>query len=254
MIETWVGCSGFHYKEWKEVFYPKGLAQTKWFGYYSEHFNTLELNTTFYRFPQLRFLQNWYNKSPGIYRFSVKAPRLITHYKQFKDSKRMLSDFYTTSREGLGDKLGCILFQLPDRVKYSDEMLERIIDNMDQAFTNVIEFRHESWWKNSVYKKLAKNNIHFCSISYPGLPDEVIQSTQLAYYRFHGVPRIYKSCYKKDAVLSVAGQLLQNKKTQKTYIYFNNTWGTGALRNARQLMAYCNLLQNKNLFSLLKSV
>jgi uncharacterized protein YecE (DUF72 family) len=250
MIETWIGCSGFHYKEWREVFYPKGLAQSKWFGYYSEHFNTLELNTTFYRFPQLRFLQNWYGKSPGIYRFSVKAPRLITHYKQFKDSKRMLSDFYNTSRDGLGDKLGCILFQLPDRVKYSDDMLERIIDNMDLSFTNVIEFRDASWWCNKVYKKLTKNHIHFCSISYPGLPEEVIQNPPLAYYRFHGIPRIYKSCYKKDAVLSVANQLMLNKKTKLAYIYFNNTWGTGALRNARQFMAYCNLLQNKSLFSL----
>src|SRR5687768_4735302 len=106
MIETWIGCSGFHYQEWKEVFYPKGLPQRKWFDYYSQQFNTLELNTTFYRFPQLRILQNWYNVSPEIYRFSVKAPRLITHYKQFKDSKRMLSDFYGTSLEGLRDKLG----------------------------------------------------------------------------------------------------------------------------------------------------
>jgi uncharacterized protein YecE (DUF72 family) len=238
MIETWIGCSGFHYKEWKEVFYPKGLAQTKWFDFYSQHFNTLELNTTFYRFPQLRFLQNWYDKSPAIFRFSVKAPRLITHYKLFKDSKRMLSDFYITSRDGLGDKLGCILFQLPDRVKFSEEMLTRIIDNMDPAFTNVVEFRHESWWKNKVYRKLSQHNIHFCSISYPGLPDKVISTSPLIYYRFHGIPKIYKSCYKKDAVLSISEQIARSKKSRQAYIYFNNTWGTGALRNARQMLAF----------------
>ena len=253
MIETWIGCSGFHYKEWKEVFYPKGLSQTKWFEYYSQHFNTLELNTTFYRFPQLRFLQNWYNKSPDIYRFSVKAPRLITHYKQFNDSKRMLSDFYGTTKEGLGEKLGCILFQLPDRIKYSDEMLQRIIENMDLTFTNVIEFRDESWWQNKVFRKLATHKIHFCSMSYPGLPEEVIHSTSLIYYRFHGVPRLYKSCYKKDFVTTVGNQLLKNKKTKQAFIYFNNTWGTGALRNARQLLAYCNTHQNKNSFSLQKT-
>jgi uncharacterized protein YecE (DUF72 family) len=254
MIETWIGCSGFHYKEWKEVFYPKGLAQTKWFDFYSQHFNSLELNTTFYKFPQLRFLQNWYDKSPAIFRFSVKAPRLITHYKLFKDSKRMLSDFYNTSRGGLADKLGCILFQLPDRIKFSDEMLERIIDNMDPAFTNVVEFRDESWWKNKVYRKLSEHNINFCSISYPGLTDKVIPNSSLIYYRFHGVPKIYKSCYKKDAVLSIAEKILKNRKTKQAYIYFNNTWGTGALRNARQFLTYTELLKKKNAFSLQKTV
>jgi uncharacterized protein YecE (DUF72 family) len=253
MIETWIGCSGFHYKEWKDVFYPAGLPQRKWFDYYSKHFNTLELNTTFYRFPKPHALRNWYNNSPEIYRFSVKTPRLITHYKQFKDSKRMLSDFYGTSREGLGNKLGCILFQLPDRIKFSDEMLDRIIDNLDPSFTNVVEFRDDSWWQNKVFKKLANLNIHFCGVSYPGLSESVIQSTSLVYYRFHGIPRLYKSCYKKDAVISVGDQIAKNKKIKQAYIYFNNTWGTGALRNARQLLAYCNNSQNKNSFSLQKT-
>ena len=253
MIETWIGCSGFHYKEWKEVFYPKGLPKHKWFDYYSQQFNTLELNTTFYRFPQLRFLENWYNMSPAIYRFSVKAPRLITHYKQFKDSKRMLSDFYGTSREGLRDKLGCVLFQLPERTIFSDEMLNRIIENLDPSFTNVVEFRNDSWWKQKVYRKLAQHMIHFCSISYPGLNENVIHSTPLVYYRFHGIPRLYKSCYRKADVIDIADQISGNKRTKEAFVYFNNTWGTGALRNARQLLTYCNFPKNKNIFSFAKS-
>ena len=58
-----IGCSGYHYKDWKEIFYPPGLPQKKWFEYYNTHFDTLELNVTFYRFPQLKFLQNWYDVS-----------------------------------------------------------------------------------------------------------------------------------------------------------------------------------------------
>src|SRR5438105_15010687 len=108
-----IGCSGFHYPEWKKVFYPDGLAQSKWFDFYSEHFNTIELNTTFYRFPQVSFLQNWYKKSPASFNFSVKAPRLITHFKQFSGTERMLGDFYGSIRQGLQKKLGCVLFQLP---------------------------------------------------------------------------------------------------------------------------------------------
>lgn len=253
MIETWIGCSGFHYKEWKDVFYPSGLPQRKWFDYYSKHFNTLELNTTFYRFPRVSTLNKWYDASPNLYRFSVKAPRLITHYKQFKDSKRMLGDFYGTCRDGLRDKLGCILFQLPQRVGYSEEMLDRVIEHMEPAFINVIEFRDEGWWKTKVYRKLTAHNLTFCSISYPGLTDSVIQNTSLAYYRFHGIPTLYKSCYKKGDVLTVADQLLRNRKTQQAYIYFNNTWGTGALRNARQLLTFVKMATHKNSFSLQKT-
>src|SRR5437868_13191221 len=107
-----IGCSGYHYSSWKEVFYPKDLPQKKWFDFYASRFDTLELNVTFYRFPQLRFLQNWYSISPDGFSFAVKAPRLITHFKQFNECERLLDDFYTTTKEGLAEKLGPLLFQL----------------------------------------------------------------------------------------------------------------------------------------------
>ena len=101
-----IGCSGFHYRDWKEIFYPAGLPQKKWFEYYSSKFDTLELNVTFYRFPQLSFLRNWYEVSPDHFVFTAKAPRLITHYKRFRDCERLLNDFYTTLIAGLDNKLG----------------------------------------------------------------------------------------------------------------------------------------------------
>ncbi|MEP6597205.1 MAG: DUF72 domain-containing protein [Ginsengibacter sp.] len=105
-MQYFIGCSGFHNKDWKGNFYPEGLAQSKWFEYYCSRFNTLELNTTFYRFPRVEFLERWYNKCPAGFVFAVKVPRLISHYKQLKDSARMLNDFYTSVREGLKEKLG----------------------------------------------------------------------------------------------------------------------------------------------------
>ncbi|MEJ7681932.1 MAG: DUF72 domain-containing protein [Segetibacter sp.] len=94
MAKWWIGCSGFHYKHWKGIFYPEKLAQSKWFDYYNNRFKTLELNVTFYRFPQLSFLETWYKKSPEVFSFSVKAPRAITHYKQFNN--QAIGDFYGT--------------------------------------------------------------------------------------------------------------------------------------------------------------
>src|SRR5439155_15469624 len=113
---------------------------------YCNHFNTLELNSTFYHFPRVHTLLNWYNKSPEDFKFSVKAPRLISHYKIFIDCESLLKDFYASVQEGLNDKLGCILFQLPPRIIYSDEVLNRIIESLNPAFNNVVEFRDKSWW------------------------------------------------------------------------------------------------------------
>lgn len=233
-----IGCSGFHYKEWKGVFYPEKLPQTKWFEYYCQHFNTLELNVTFYRFPRPETLQNWYKKSPDGFLFSVKAPKLITHFKNFNDCERLLVDFYAAIQTGLEEKLGAVLFQLPARIVYSDELLQRIIDNLNPSFNNVIEFRDESWWMKKVFDTLKKHKISFCGISHPKLPDKVIKNNNIIYYRFHGVPVLYKSEYEKDFIERIVNEVKSFNNVTDAYIYFNNTWGTGALNNSKQIKDY----------------
>lgn len=227
-----IGCSGFHYREWKTVFYPEKLPQRKWFEYYSSKFDTLELNVTFYRFPQVSFLENWYNISPAHFLFSVKVPRLITHYKRFNDTDRLLSDFYTSIRTGLKDKLGPVLFQLPPQIVYSREMLLKIMDSVDPSFQNVIEFRHESWWKKSIQQELGKKQISFCGISYPKLPEDVIINTSIVYYRFHGLKKLYYSAYENNELERVIDAIAGNKKIKSAFIYFNNTATAAAIENA----------------------
>jgi uncharacterized protein YecE (DUF72 family) len=227
-----IGCSGFHYKEWKGHFYPDKLPQKDWFNYYSQQFDTLELNVTFYRFPQLAGLKKWFDQSPSHFLFSVKAPRLITHYKQFSGVEKLLQDFYTTIRMGLGKKLGAVLFQLPPQMIYTDERMERMINCMDNSFQNVIEFRHSSWWKKKVYDALGKKNISFCGSSYPGLPDKPIINTAVVYYRFHGVPVLYKSAYTDEQLKKIADSIQKSKKATTVFIYFNNTASAAALANA----------------------
>ena len=136
--KIFTGCSGFHYKEWKNTFYPEGLPQTKWFQFYTSQFNTLEINSTFYKFPTSKSLQKWYDTSPDDFIFSVKAPRLVTHYKRFNECEQYLTDFYNTCGDGLKNKLGCVLFQLPPQIKYSEEFLNTIIKLLDQSFKNAV--------------------------------------------------------------------------------------------------------------------
>jgi uncharacterized protein YecE (DUF72 family) len=240
-MTTWnVGCSGFHYKHWKELFYPQGLSQSKWFEYYCQHFNTVELNVTFYRFPQLTFLESWYNRSPENFMFAVKAPRGITHYKQFHGTEELIGQFYSVISEGLKEKLGCVLFQLPPRTAFTFERLQRIINSLDPAFNNILEFRHPSWWVPEVFEKLSEHNITFCGMSHPLLPQEVIQNTTVLYYRFHGVPELYKSEYDKKVLEDFVSQVKSAKKIKQAYIYFNNDIGGSAIVNAKQMYETIN--------------
>jgi uncharacterized protein YecE (DUF72 family) len=230
-----IGCSGFHYRHWKELFYPKDLPQKKWFEFYCQHFNTVELNTTFYRFPKLSFLEDWYSRSPGDFIFAVKAHRLITHFKQFHNAEQVISDYYSLVREGLKDKLGPVLFQLPPRSAYTGERLERIISNLDPSFENVLECRHVSWWNDHVYDQLGKHGIIFCGMSHPDLPKDVIGNSKSLYYRFHGVPELYKSEYRKSVLQKFVGEVKTYKQVKKAFIYFNNDINGSAVTNARQV-------------------
>jgi uncharacterized protein YecE (DUF72 family) len=236
-MDWYIGCSGFHYKDWKGRFYPEGLPQRKWFDFYSEHFKTLELNVTFYRFPQLSVLQTWYGKSPADFRFAVKAPRAITHYKKFNDTTDLITSFYDTINQGLQEKLGPVLFQLPPSFTYDNEKLERIINSFNPTFKNVLELRHVSWWNNEVYQKLAKHNITFCGMSHPTLPDDVVQNTPVVYYRFHGVPDLYRSPYSKTSLQKVINAVMQNPDTREAWFNFNNDYNAIGVGNANDMIS-----------------
>ncbi|MDB5197209.1 MAG: hypothetical protein JWP88_1580 [Flaviaesturariibacter sp.] len=233
-INWLIGCSGFHYKEWKDEFYPKGLAQKNWFDYYTQHFNTLELNVTFYRFPELKSLQNWYSKAPEGFVFSAKVPRTVTHYQKFIGTQQVVTDFYAVLREGLREKLGCVLFQLPPQFSYSEERLQAILEQLDYSFSNVIEFRHESWWRGDAMEVLHRKNVSFCGVSFPKIiHDEAIVTTPIAYYRFHGVPKLFYSEYDPTFLQEKVQELETNEDVETAYLYFNNTASLAALHNAR---------------------
>lgn len=237
----YVGCSGFSFRDWKGVFYPPELPPRKWLAYYCSQFNTLELNVTFYRMPTLKAFETWYDQSPAAYQFSVKAPRQVTHYKKFNaEAQPILADFYGTVREGLREKLGPVLFQLPPKAEYTDELAQRLVESLDPAFTNVVEFRHPSWWAAEPQRLLTRHGIAFVGQSYPPpleLPDEVVANTAVLYYRFHGVPELYKSSYSSEFLARIAQQVRAAQNVRQVYLYFNNGIGGVGVHNARQMQA-----------------
>jgi uncharacterized protein YecE (DUF72 family) len=230
-----IGCSGFYYRHWKDVYYPKGLPQSKWFSHYCQHFNTLELNGTFYSFPKLKSLQKWYNDSPANFTFAVKAHRVITHYRKFNNTFDKMNELYDVIAAGLQDKLGPVLFQMPPNYVYSEERLNNILRNLDSSFNNVVEMRNKSWWQPQVYEQLAEHNITFCGMSHPTLPEDVVQNTETLYYRLHGNQQLYSSAYSADE-LRIFTQQVKASNAKQAFIYFNNDIGASAIFNARELI------------------
>lgn len=231
-----IGCSGFHYKHWKGKFYPDDVPQKKWFEYYCQHFSTLELNVTFYKFPTVPVLESWFKRSPDGFIFSVKAPRAITHYKKLHGARDMISEFYETIDQGLKEKLGCVLFQFPPNFVYSADRLQLIIQSLNPDFKNVVEFRHQSWWQQEIYDQLGKSRIGFCGMSHPDFPDEIICNTSHLYYRMHGGSQLYTSDYSHEDLQAFSQQLKKLKKADQAFIYFNNDVRGYAITNAKYLI------------------
>ncbi|MBH8568130.1 DUF72 domain-containing protein [Microvirga sp. STS02] len=122
--------------------------------------------------------------------------------------------------EGLKKKLGPVLFQLPSKAAYTEGLLQRLLDSLDPAFQNVIEFCHPSWWDGEVQRRLARHRIAFVGQSYPPpleLPDEVMANTDVVYYRFHTVPELYKSSYSPDFPARIAAEIKAAKNMREVY-------------------------------------
>lgn len=235
MIQWRIGCSGYHYPEWRGIFYPLDVPKKNWFEFYTQHFNTIELNTTFYRFPRLEIMKGWYERAPADFSFSVKAPRLITHLKKLKEAQRYLADFYDIVREGLQEKVACVLFQFPADFSFGEERLERIASLLDTSFRNVVEFRNQSWWCQQVFRTLEHKGIIFAGMSHPSLSEQVIRTTKHVYYRFHGVPHLYTSRYGLPKLDQVVHEIQSFEAVEEGYLYFNNTAEGAAIENAREI-------------------
>lgn len=240
-IQWRVGCSGFSYGDWKGVFYPAKLPSRQWLSYYSERFDTLEANSTFYHIPRPATLKGWMEQTPDNFVFSIKVPRLITHFKKMVDTHQPLMEFYDLIVTGLQHKLGCLLFQFPPSFSFTEERLGLLVEQLDPAFSNVVEFRHRSWWNDAVYETLRAAGIIFCGISHPLLPDDVPEGFPTQYFRFHGVPELYRSTYPDAYLDNIISRLQLQKDTRLAYLYFNNTMAAAAIPNLEHVQEKLSL-------------
>ncbi|ROH99617.1 DUF72 domain-containing protein [Chryseobacterium daecheongense] len=231
----YIGCSGFYNNDWKGFFYPQDTKSKDFLTLYSQQFNTVEINSTFYRNPTAKTLLKWYDETPDDFMFFIKIPKTVTHINRLKESKEEIYGFCDHIQQNLKEKLAGFLYQFPPSFKNSQENNDLIMNNLDFNFLNVIEFRHESWWKEEVFNALKDKNIVFSGVSFPGnLPEDVIVThPEILYYRLHGKPILYKSEYSKEFLNDLAEKIKNLQK--KTFIFFNNTWGSAAIHNSLYL-------------------
>lgn len=162
----------------------------------------------------------------------MNAPKLITPIKKFAECAREIGDFYIACREGLKDKLGCVLFQLPPSFHYTPDRLELILHSVNPDFKNVIEFRHPSWWTQQVFEAFNKRELIFCSVNYPNLPASLVATTSTACVHLHGNPTLFYSEYSLAELDQIYEETRSVKNLNETFIYFNNTASTAGILNA----------------------
>ena len=231
----YIGCSGFSNRDWKGFFFPEELLSKEQLNFYATQFNTVEINSTFYRRPRPQTLANWHERTGEDFKFFIKIPKTITHIKRLKETAAETADFCKHIHHGIQEKLAGFLFQMPTSFHYREEHLEQLIKTVDFRFLNVVEFRHKSWWTEEIFETLKKKNIVFSGVSFPkDIPDDfIINNSKSVYYRLHGVPVLFKSEYSVEELEKLAKEI--KKAKQDVFVFFNNTWGTAALKNALYL-------------------
>jgi len=249
--KIFIGTSGWNYWHWKGIFYPESLKSEELLLFYAQHFSTVEINSSFYHLPREKTFLNWQEKVPNNFLFSVKVWRRITHLKKLKDIEKDLKTFWQRAL-ALKEKLGPLLFQFPPSFKANKITIKRLEKlgkfirgdlclNSYQFFA--FEFRHESWFKDEIYKILKKYNFALCWADTPSYPYQEVITANYLYLRLHGHEKLYASKYTQKQLRDYSKKIekfLKNKG-KCVYVYFDNDAYGYAIENALELKKMLNL-------------
>lgn len=228
-MQLFVGTSGYGYKEWKGSFYPEKLPAKEMLRFYGEQFNSVELNNTFRRMPTAEILIDLLGHVPKSFRFAVKAPQAITHFKRLKDADEPVRQF-VEAVQSLKTQCGPLLFQLPPNFKKDLERLSTFLKLLKKSDRAAFEFRHESWYDDEVVQLLRKHHCALCVADDDDLPDARVERTA-----DFGYVRLRRAAY-SNAELKKWFERLQKMEWNALYIYFKHEeTGTGP-KFARELL------------------
>jgi uncharacterized protein YecE (DUF72 family) len=231
-----IGCSGWQYRDWREVLYPKGLGQQRWLRRYAEEFDTVEVNSTFYRLASRDAVARWVEETPEDFVFALKASRYLTHVRRLREIDRGIARYYERI-EPLVDsgKLGPVVWQLPATFRRDDDVLADALSGMPPG-RHCFEFRHESWFTGDVYAILREHGAALVIGDSPKWPFQARELTaDWTLIRLHHGARGRRGNYSETEIGEWARRIAQWRRRAEAFVYFNNDWEGFAVRNALSL-------------------
>jgi uncharacterized protein YecE (DUF72 family) len=232
-----IGCSGWNYRSWRGgEFYPKGCPPSRWLEHYSREFDTVEVNSTFYRLAKPNAVANWLKQTPEDFVFALKASRYLTHVKRLTALDEGIKRYYDAIEPLVGSpKLGPIVWQLPPNFKRDEERLEAALAALPEG-RHCFEFRHPTWFTDNVYAMLRAYGVALVIGDRKGLDFQTHEmTTDWTLVRFHHGHRGRRGNYSESELEEWAQRFEKWRRRVEVFAYFNNDWEVFAPRNARWL-------------------
>ncbi|MFE9789208.1 DUF72 domain-containing protein [Nocardia salmonicida] len=228
-----VGTSGWQYRDWRGVLYPQGLPMRQWLEHYAQEFATVESNSAFYRLPSRENFAAWRERTPEGFVMAVKASRYLTHIKRLRDPAEPVRRLLDMA-EGLGERLGPILLQLPPTLRADPDLLDNCLRCFPDSVRVAVEPRHESWWTDETRAVLQSRGAALTWADRDSRPITPLwRTTDWAYLRLHAGRATPLPSYGKQALSGWAHRLLDTwSPDADSYVYFNNDHGGAAVRDA----------------------
>ncbi|HET8527800.1 MAG TPA: DUF72 domain-containing protein [Gaiellaceae bacterium] len=232
-----IGCSGWNYASWKDEFYA-GRPARLWLEHYARHFDTVEVNTTFYRLPNRDAVANWERTAPPGFVFALKASRYLTHVKRLRDLGQGLERFLERIKPLLrSEKLGPLLWQLPPTFARDDARLRAALAAFPRGLRHALEFRHPSWFVEETYEALREHGAALVIGDRPEVKafQAQVLTTDWTFVRFHYGSRGRRGNYSDSELREWAERLRAWGEQGEVFAYFNNDWEVFAVRNALRM-------------------
>jgi uncharacterized protein YecE (DUF72 family) len=228
-MQFFVGTSGYSYPKWKGSFYPENLPHKEMLGYYAERFAAVEINNSFYKMPSKNDVKSWASQVPGNFRFTIKAPQAITHFKRLKNVKQPTAHLFRTMAT-LKARRGPVLFGLPPNMKKDIARLSAFLRLVPKRMQAAFEFRHESWFDDETFDCLREHNSAVCIAHTDEFPSpEVVSTANWTYVRLR------RNRYTKKELADWVKRL-RPQPWKEAYVFFKHEdTGTGPKFAARFL-------------------
>jgi uncharacterized protein YecE (DUF72 family) len=231
-----IGCSGWVYRDWRGVLYPDGLAQRRWLEHYATVFDTVEVNSTFYRLARPPAVQRWVDATPPSFRFTIKASRYLTHVRKLRDVSSGIGRFYAGIAPIVeGDRLDAVLWQLPPTQQRDDAMLAEALRSLPPG-RHAFEFRHPSWFADDVLDALRRHDVALVIGDHPERPWQPRTLTApFTIVRLHYGARGRRGNYSEAELETWSRRIRRLARDAEVLVYLNNDWEGFAVRNAVRL-------------------